>query len=312
MSFSLRQMGAVLHKLWPSLRVEGDPAPRKSRVKETTPHPTPPAPDFEYSLETGFLSDTGCVRQRNEDALTVLSAMTDQTPGRNLLAVVADGMGGHLAGDRASQLAVETISRVFLAATATADRCLAEAFQAANQAIYAEAAGNAALTGMGTTATALAVADGQAWLAHVGDSRLYRSHDGKLEQLSEDDTLVMGMLKKGLLTPEQARLHPERHVLARAMGTHPRLDVMLAPVPLALGDSFLLCSDGLHDLVENEEIQALLRQQSPQAACRDLVALARQRGGYDNISVVAVQCGTPDSSQSDAPPTRDVVLQSHE
>jgi protein phosphatase len=254
----------------------------------------------------------GCVRQRNEDAFTVLSPTNGPTPGRNLLALVADGMGGHRAGDRASRLAVETIGRVFLAATPPVDRRLAEAFQAANRAIYDEAADDAALSGMGTTATALVVSEGAAWLAHVGDSRLYRLHDERLEQLSEDDTLVEGMLKKGLLTPQEAKFHPERHVLARAMGTHARLEVMLAPVPLAPGDSYLLCTDGLHDLVDDEEIRLLLLQHGPQAACDALVALARQRGGYDNISVVAVQCGMPDLHTSDAPPTRDVVQQFHE
>jgi len=265
-----------------------------------------------YGLETGQFSDPGCVRKRNEDSIALLRPAPGLTSEESLLAIVADGMGGHQAGDRASQLAVDCIRQSFAASSASPDTSLAAAFQAANLAILNEASHDAALTGMGTTATALVLVDGRAWLAHVGDSRLYRLRRGQLEQLSEDHTLIMAMLKDGLITPQQAKDHPNRHVLNRAMGTRPHLDVLLAPVDLAPDDIFLLCSDGLHDLIAPEEIRDCLLTRPPQASCAFLVALARSRGGYDNISVIVVHCGKPDALPSHFPTTRDVPKYCHD
>lgn len=285
---------------------------QKRAAPVTASRVPPPAPGGDYELTTGLFSDPGCVRKRNEDSIALLKPITGQGPAQSLLAIVADGMGGHQAGDRASQLAVDIIRQSFAASDAPPEQALAAAFQAANLAILNEASHDAALTGMGTTATTLAIANARAWLAHVGDSRLYRLRNGQLEQLSEDHTLVAAMVRDRLITPEQAKEHPNRHVLSRAMGTHQRLEVMLAPVDLALGDVFLLCSDGLHDLVEPGEIRECLLTRPPQASCAFLVELARSRGGYDNISIIAVQCGKPHDMTPQFPTTRDVVQQCHD
>lgn len=284
----------------------------RTRDRITSPGAPPSRLEGRYSLEIGQFSDTGCVRKRNEDSIAVAQPATADKKRPGLLAIVADGMGGHQAGDKASQLAVDVIRQTFAASDAAPDKALAEAFQAANRAILNEASHDPALTGMGTTATALAIVDGRGWLAHVGDSRLFRLRNGRLEQLSEDHTLIAAMLRDGLVTPQQARDHPNRHVLSRAMGTHPSLDVMLAPVGLALGDAYLLCSDGLHDLVDAGEIRDCLIERPPQAACAFLVELARRRGGYDNISVIAVACGRQPGATSAPRDTRDTVHHPHD
>jgi len=302
----------MLQTLWARFLAVIGRTPKGGRVTATASIAPCASSDFAYVLQTGQFSDPGCVRRRNEDSILVRTPAGGREKSRNLLAVVADGMGGHQAGDRASQLAVATIGQTFAAADLPPDQALVAAFEAANGLILNEASHDAALAGMGTTATALAISDGRAWLAHVGDSRLYRLRDERLEQLSEDHTLVAAMLRDGLITPEQAGDHPNRHVLIRAMGTHAKLDVMLAAVSLALGDVFLLCSDGLHDLVGSEDIRTCLLARPPQAACAFLVELARQRGGFDNISVIAVRCGKPGAVPPGAPQTRDGGRHDHE
>lgn len=307
MAFGVRTMMAFFRKIFGRVARPCRAASQGAqRGKITAPAARSGGIATAYVLETGQFSDPGCVRRRNEDSITVLAPQTGHGAGHDVLALVADGMGGHQAGDRASQLAVATIGRHFATSEGSPEVVLREAFAAANQIIFAEAQAKPAQQGMGTTATALAIVAGRAWLAHVGDSRLYRLRGECLEQLSEDHTMVMAMLRDGLLTPQQAKDHPNRHILVRAMGTHAQLEVMLAPVSLAVGDTFLLCSDGLHDLVEDEEIRTCLLTRGPQAACAALVGLARQRGGYDNVSVIVVHCAVPGSPQPGAPQTRDV------
>lgn len=303
---SVPNMGPLLRKVLGRLRCAIGRGRGAGRGRVTSPATRLVPVENSAVLETGQLSDPGCVRRRNEDAIAVLASPAGREPGQALLALVADGMGGHQAGDRASQLAVATISRLYASGAGSPERTLLDAFQAANQAIFAEAMADPARRGMGTTATALAIVDGLAWLVHVGDSRLYRLRNERLEQLSEDHTMVMAMLRDGLITPEQAKDHPNRHILIRAMGTHAQLEVMSAPVALAVGDTFLLCSDGLHDLVTDEEIRTGLLMHGPQAACASLVGLARRRGGYDNISVIVVHCRRSGETQPGAPQTRDV------
>ncbi len=264
-----------------------------------------------YGLYTGMLSDRGCVRKRNEDsvALVELKSKTKMTPG--VLAIVADGMGGHNAGNRASELAVNIIREIIGATDNPSEKVLAEAVQAANIAIFNEASENVDYAGMGTTVTVFLLFEGQAWMAHVGDSRLYRLRKNAWIQLSEDHTFVAGMERNGLITAEQARTHPDRNVLDRAVGTHRYLEIMLMPVDLETGDVFFLCSDGLYDLVCSEEIRETLLNYSLQASCNLLVDLAKRRGGHDNISVVAVCCDQPSNLLFSSPSTRDVVIASN-
>jgi len=256
-----------------------------------------------------MLSDPGCVRSRNEDSIRFFRPSTQEQAGKGSLAIVADGMGGHQAGDRASQLAADTIAKAYYAGSARSAReNLKQAFLEANKAIFREASMTPGLAGMGTTATVLALFEDSVCFAHVGDSRLYLLRDERLEQLSEDHTLVMAMLRDGLITPEQARNHPDRHVITRAIGSHSSVEVMVSDreMPLRENDTFILCSDGLHDLVPPPDIRQALEGRTLDEACRRLVDLAKRRGGHDNISVLVVRCLTGEENHyaSRSPVTR--------
>jgi protein phosphatase len=162
---------------------------------------------------------------------------------------------------------------------------------------------------MGTTCTALVLQNGTAISAHVGDSRLYLVREGGIYLMTEDHSAVMEMVKAGLITIEQARHHPEKNVILRAMGSHPDVEVTTwqEPFPVRAGDSFLLCSDGLYDLVENDEIKRAVEAAEPRAACESLIALAKERGGHDNISVGIVSLLASGVSQTKpVPETREV------
>jgi serine/threonine protein phosphatase PrpC len=237
-----------------------------------------------------LLSDVGCRRELNEDSARIARVGNGKHGARGLLAVVADGMGGHQAGEVASQTAVETIESEYREAQGTPGEALEEAFRKAHGRIFQMAKENVAMLGMGTTCTALAIVGAQAWAAHVGDSRLYLVRGEEIYQLSEDHTQCMELVRKGLMTLEQARHHQDRNVLIRAMGTKQELAMMTWPGPMAVkpGDSFMLCSDGLHDLIMDGEIREVVRGSTPQNACKKLVKMAKERGGHDNITLAVV------------------------
>lgn len=249
-----------------------------------TSHPgTPPTIDrpafFSYELTGEVMSDVGCHRQLNEDHGCLLR--NEQTA----LLVVADGMGGHAAGEVASRLAVEVISQVY--SETAIEPALENAFHAANREIYQAATQNRELQGMGTTCTALMIRKGLAYSAHVGDSRLYLVRGGQIYLMSEDHSAVMEMVRRGLITLATARHHEDKNVILRALGTQPKVAVSVwsKPFPVQAGDQFVLCSDGLYDLVEDEEIKQTVFRAAPKVACEHLISLALQRGGHDNITV---------------------------
>lgn len=245
------------------------------------PEPVAGAPSPNLPVAS-LLSDTGCHRQLNEDSARIVRAGE-----RGLLLIVADGMGGHKAGEVASQTAVEMIEQEYRTARGTPGEALDKAFHRAHREILRLSSHDPSMKGMGTTCTALAIVDRQAWAAHVGDSRLYLIRDEGIYQLSEDHTQCMELVRQGAMTLAEAHKHEDRNVLFRAMGTRPELDIMTWPEPLPVraGDYFVLCSDGLHDLVTDEEIRGVVDGSEPEAACRKLVQMARDRGGYDNITV---------------------------
>jgi len=255
-------------------------------------------------------SDIGCVRSSNEDSVAFVSPGDDgERRRRGVLAVVADGMGGHRGGEVASTLAVETICRHYLAA-AVGDPlgALEQALLEANATIHAAGAADAGLAGMGTTATALALVAGQALVAHVGDTRLYRCSQSQALQITEDDTLVREMERHGLISAEQARRHPERSVLLRSLGTRAEVSVAAQRLgPVEVGECFVLCSDGLHDAVEPFEIAQAVASLAPEAACRHLIELARARDGSDNISVGVVAIRPATISGRPPPVTRETL-----
>jgi protein phosphatase len=247
---------------------------------------------YEYGLEVGMLTDTGNVRTRNEDSIVVFQPRSPDLKKKGVLAVVADGMGGHSSGNVASRMAVDLLGSGFYGNVT--DRpldALKKSFIEANKQIYEQSLTNFALNGMGTTATALVLKEGRAYFVHVGDSRLYRLHGNVLNQISEDQTLVRALLKQGVLTKEQSESFPERNIITSALGSKPELLEMeiCKGFEFIRGDQFLLCSDGLHDLVTSEEMKEIMTGNPPQAACDRLVELVKNRGAHDNASLIIIK-----------------------
>ncbi len=222
------------------------------------------------------VTDPGRRRRRNEDAFV----------NRPPLFAVADGMGGARAGEIASRLATEALREG--RAGGAGEQRVFELIQAANQRVYQRSETDADASGMGTTITVALVEDGVVAIGHVGDSRAYLIRDGKLEQLTEDHSLVAELLRTGKLSPEEAETHPQRSMITRALGTDPDVDADTFSVEAREGDLFLLCSDGLTSMLADDEI--LRRVEANRGdldrAARELVARANQLGGEDNITVV--------------------------
>jgi|HubBroStandDraft_1064217.scaffolds.fasta_scaffold00190_5 serine/threonine protein phosphatase PrpC len=245
-----------------------------------------------FEIDASVLTHMGKVRTNNEDSVTfVRPNAAEARKSHGVLAVVADGMGGHEAGELASKLAAEGIARGYYRSCATPPEALADAFREANREIFETSAKDPGLKGMGTTCVAAAILDDLAWWAWVGDSRLYLLRRGRIYRMSEDHTVVHEMVRRGLLTAEEAHCHPERSALARAMGTRESIELAVGaqPIHLADGDRLLLCSDGLHDLLTDEEIAEYAGETLVAASAERLLLLALERGGFDNISIVLLE-----------------------
>jgi PPM family protein phosphatase len=241
-------------------------------------------------LKIAYRSDVGLVRSENQDYALVSHAEA-AVAERGRLLVVADGMGGHRGGATASRLAATTIETKFLHGDEANDvrAALRKAFEQANATIFQEAQINPDLRGMGTTTSAVVVRDGQAYVAHVGDSRVYLVHEGSIRQLTDDHSLVASMVREGLLTTTEAEVHPRRNVLQRSMGVSEVVEVdVLPPVDVAYGDTFILCSDGLHGLVREPEIEEIAKL-SVEDAVREYIRRALERGAPDNVTVVVAR-----------------------
>jgi PPM family protein phosphatase len=226
------------------------------------------------------VTDTGRKRRRNEDAFVC------EPP----VFAIADGMGGAQAGEVASRLAAAAVREGVPEALAGEQRIF-ELIQEANRRVYDRSSTDPSTSGMGTTMTVALVEDGAVAFGHVGDSRAYLIRDGEMEQLTEDHSLVNELLKSGKLSPEEAGMHPQKAVITRAVGTDPDVDVDTFTVPAQTGDLFLLCSDGLTDVVAEEEILELVERnrEDIDRALRALVKEANRGGGEDNITVVAFE-----------------------
>ncbi len=225
--------------------------------------------------EFGSRTDIGCVRDHNEDGLVVAPP----------LFAVADGMGGHAAGEVASEIATTVLANQ---APKTPDaEALGRAVEAANLEIIAAANDGRGRAGMGTTCTAAILEGERLVIAQVGDSRAYLLHQGKLQQLTRDHSLVAMMVEAGQLTPEEARVHPRRSVITRALGTDPSVQPDLYEIDVQTGDRLLLCSDGLSGMVPDADIESIMnRTADPQRCASQLVNEAIAAGGNDNITVV--------------------------
>ncbi len=234
---------------------------------------------FRFAART----DVGCVRDGNEDAVRVVAL-----PDGTVVATLCDGMGGHAAGEVASDLAVRTISEH--AANLDSPAALIAAVDAANQTIRHAISRDRALAGMGTTCVVLRLQGHAALCAHVGDSRAYLVRDASIYRLTEDHSHVRGLVRDGALAERDARHHPDKNVILRALGPADRVQAttFAAPLQLRQGDRFLLSSDGLHDLADDQEFLPALALDDPEIACSALIALARDRGAPDNVTVCIV------------------------
>ena len=292
--------------LWNKLKRRRDheaPLPDSTRrIRRTYEGEAYGAPEFK--LDAAWQTDAGCVRENNEDRALYRQPLNQpEAETKGSLMVVADGVGGHSAGEEASRIAVETISNRFFASqhffanqhfsesSGQINEALREAFAEANQAIFQTAQSRWQWQGMGTTATALVICGGQAFAAQVGDSRLYLVREGRIYQLSEDHSAVMELVRMGVMTIDEAGNHEDRNIILRALGTKPEVAVTVweKPFPVRANDSFVLCTDGLFDVVSDEEIKATVTNETPVAGCRKLIELAKANGGYDNITVGIVR-----------------------
>ena len=240
-------------------------------------------------ISIGVRSDTGRVREENEDSYLT----------RSPLFALADGMGGHLGGEVASQIAIGIIEEEARDGLGGDDESLARVVRRANQAILDRAGTDRSLEGMGTTCTVLVVAGRQGHLAHVGDSRAYLLRDGHLEQITQDHTLVERMVQEGRLRREEAINHPHGNIITRALGVDPNVEVDIIVQNLHDDDRILLCSDGLTDMITPEHIaQILITYPDPQDAADHLVDAANEAGGLDNITAMVLRVAEDDSEEA--------------
>jgi protein phosphatase len=248
----------------------------------STARPVPPreVPDVDYA----GASEPGRVRAVNQDSYHV-----GQLPSRQVVAVVADGMGGHLTGEVASQKAVDILWRELQRGGAHPPAAMARAVQAANLAIYDHAAEHPESKGMGTTLTVVVLDDQVGLVGHVGDSRAYLIREGEIRQLTLDHSWVADRVRQGLLTEEEARGHRWRNVITNALGSHPQIKLDVMHFEVLPGDLILLCSDGISMLLPPELLQRIVLEDPPMLACQRLLQEANNRGSPDNITAVVLQ-----------------------
>lgn len=239
-------------------------------------------------IHVGAGTDTGRIRSGNEDNFF---AEADERRG---VFVVADGMGGHAAGEVASEMAVTIVSRNLLSLTSVKDEGAAglvgKALQEANRAIFERMLAESDKQGMGTTASVMVLSDAGYLIGQIGDSRVYLYRDGALIQITKDHSYVQEQVDAGLLTPEQARYHPYSNVITRCVGASDEVEADIYFGEAKVGDVFLLCSDGLTGMVDDRRLaQLLMARSGPGRIVDSLIAEANGRGGLDNITAIVIQ-----------------------
>ncbi len=249
-----------------------------------------------YTLEAEWASDRGKVRPLNEDcACVVIPEDPVEHERKGVLLVVADGMGGHEGGELASRMTVERVRGSYYRGHADPGTALVDAVRAANREVLDHARRNPQLAGMGTTCVAAAVAGARAWVAYVGDSRLYLVRGGSAYRMTQDHSAAMQLVTNGLLTLDQADHHEDRNVILRAVGTSPQIEISSwqKPFTLQAGDRLVLCSDGMYETIPDQEIAALCAANSAATTCAALMKLALERDGTDNITVAVLRVLAP-------------------
>lgn len=239
-------------------------------------------------IHVGAGTDVGRIRSGNEDNFF---AEADERRG---VFVVADGMGGHAAGEVASEMAVTIVSRHLLGLASVRDAgapdLVAKSLQEANRAIFERMLAESDKQGMGTTASVMVLSDHGYLIGQIGDSRVYLYRDGALTQITKDHSYVQEQVDAGLLTPEQARYHPYSNVITRCVGASDEVEADIYSGEVRVGDVFLLCSDGLTGMVDDRRLaQLLMARSGPGRIVDSLIAEANGRGGLDNITAIVVQ-----------------------
>lgn len=237
-------------------------------------------------------TDRGLVREKNEDSCNVIEG-SGNTP---YAFIVADGMGGHSCGEVASRAAVEYISNYILNESGSAfgkkghEAELKKLVEDTNSAVYKKSMENAESNGMGTTLTMALISGSAMTVAHVGDSRLYMVRNGEMKQLTEDHSYIEELVKKGSLTRKEAENHPRKNIITRAIGCMPELKVDILSLTIEKDDIFVLCTDGLTNMLGEDMICEAVTDNNPDRACSLLVDAAREQGGEDNITVIVIKC----------------------
>ena len=227
-------------------------------------------------------TDIGKKRKQNEDA-----AWFDEKRG---VFAVADGMGGHLAGEVASAMAIDAVAHMAAQRKKPSIELLKKAVLSAHKKILAHAKGHEECSGRGTTLSVMWRADRYMYIAHVGDSRIYRLRENKLEQITEDHSFVNTLVRIGTITREEARFHPKKNIITRALGAEEEVEADFFPVDLEPEDILVLCTDGLHGEAGDEEILQIIREEEDmQDLCDRLVQLANDKGGSDNITIICLR-----------------------
>jgi protein phosphatase len=260
-------------------------------MNESSAATTPAVSTGRLVVQAVLKTDVGKVRTENQDfgIYTTPQEEASSQPGGRLL-IVADGMGGHRGGATASRLATETVKAQYLhSETTDVASALRDAVTRANARVFSEAQSNPDLRGMGTTTSALVIRGNQGWFAHVGDSRIYMIRGGEIKQITQDHSLVATMVREGLLTTQEAENHPRRNVLQRSIGVGEIVEIdVQGPIDIQENDVFILCSDGLHGLVKEEEMKEIGKRPLRQAA-EEFVKRALERGAPDNVTVIVAR-----------------------
>lgn len=232
-------------------------------------------------------TDIGSKRSMNQD---YMYCNTESVGSFQNLLIVADGMGGHRAGDYASRLCVETmVQSLEKSAHKTPVSLFEEAVTAANKAVFEESASHVEYEGMGTTVVACTLEENTLYIANIGDSRLYLIRDG-IEQITDDHSLVEEMVKQGNITESEARIHPQKNIITRALGINEEVQADFFEIDVEQGDVIMLCSDGLSNMIEDEDMEYIVKNSDTlQTAAESLVARANENGGNDNITVVLAE-----------------------
>jgi len=239
-------------------------------------------------------TDVGVVRDHNEDWATIEDPSDPAMKRKGRLFIVADGMGGYQAGEVASRMAGETVRREYYADPSDDPTArLRNAVQAANREVYGSAQSSTSHTGMGTTMVVTALIDNKAYIASVGDSRAYVVHQGVLSQITQDHSFVGDQIRAGILTKEQARVHPQRNVITRALGSQSTVQVDTFVGGLSEGDVLVMCTDGLTGHVPEDRIRDVVTQLPPDQAIAQLIQMAKDDGGTDNITTIVLRVGPP-------------------